>query len=89
MKTIKLSTLSIFVVLCNLCGFAQPATEIITLTGSLPETAIIQTKTNQIEINTLPCKIVLKQEDIPQTIKITSPNYTYSDIFIRNYAKIC
>lgn len=87
MKTIKLSTLSIFVVLCNLCGFAQPATEIITLTGSLPETAIIQTKTNQIEINTLPCKIVLKQEDIPQTIKITSPNYTYSDIFIRKYTK--
>ena len=73
--------------LCNLCGFAQPATEVITLTGSLPETAVVQTKTNQFEINTLPCKITLKQEDIPQTIKITSPNYTYPDIFIRKYTK--
>lgn len=87
MKTIKLTTLSIFVMLCNLCGFAQPATEVITLTGSLPETAVVQTKTNQFEINTLPCKITLKQEDIPQTIKITSPNYTYPDIFIRKYTK--
>ena len=71
MKTIKLTTLSIFVMLCNLCGFAQPATEVITLTGSLPETAVVQTKPHQFALNPLPCKFTWKQEDIPQTLKIT------------------
>lgn len=77
----------LFFVLVGIPISAQPATEVITLTGTLYENATIHTKGSVYKITSLPFKLTLRQEDIPQTINITSTNYTYQSIYVRKYTK--
>lgn len=77
----------LFLIMTSFRVCAQPATEVITLTGTLYETATIHTKNAEYEVASLPFILTLKQEDIPQTITIISPNYTYQPIYIRKYSK--
>ncbi len=79
--------LFLFLLVVNLPINAQPATEVITLTGSLYENAILRTSSSEYKVTSFPFKLTLKQEEIPQTISITSPNYTYQPIYIRKYTK--
>lgn len=79
--------LFLFFLVVGLPISAQPATEVITFTGTLYEDAILRTSSSEYKVTSFPFKLTLRQEEIPQTISITSPNYIYQPIYIRKYTK--
>lgn len=64
-----------------------PPAEEITLTGSIEEPITVKIGAQTIEVDMLPFKFWLKQEQIPLYIEITSPNYVYQRIYVKKYTK--
>ncbi|MBQ8424162.1 MAG: caspase family protein [Coprobacter sp.] len=66
---------------------AQPAVESITFTGHLNETVTANIAGKIIRIDRLPYTFTLQQANIPTTIILESPNYSYTSIYIPKYSK--
>ena len=60
-----------------------PPAEEITLTGSIEEPITVKIGAQTIEVDMLPFKFWLKQEQIPLYIEITSPNYVCQRIYVK------
>ncbi|MBQ8225442.1 MAG: caspase family protein [Bacteroides sp.] len=66
---------------------SQPPTEKITFTGTIKEEITLTVLGEKLKVSSLPFELVLKQEQIPMTITVESPNYEYRSIFIPKYTK--
>ena len=66
---------------------AQPQVEQIRLTGTLEEPARIIVGGNTYDVDHLPYTLQIRQENIPATIRIESPNYKYSSIYVPKISK--
>lgn len=67
--------------------FSQPKVEEIKLTGHLQEQVTISMLGKEEVISTLPYTFNVLQENIPFTIKFSSPNFDYTDIDVPKYTK--